>query len=138
VLRTTARWAAGRPDIRAVAVVGSWARGEATETSDLDVIVITDEVDEYVGADTWVLDATGQRGRTVRSRPWGVLSEQRVLLASSFEVEFGFARASWADSSPPDAGTLDVVRKGLSILYDPDGLLAVLAGVAGVPARHWR
>jgi uncharacterized protein len=37
------RWALDRPDVRAVGMVGSWARGDARPDSDVDLVVLADD-----------------------------------------------------------------------------------------------
>ena len=123
VLAAIGAWAPRRDDIRAVALVGSWARGAATETSDVDVVVLTDQLATYVDRDDWVADALGGRAAMVRTAEWGVLTERRARTSSGLEVEFGFAPCAWAAVDPVDPGTAGVVREGCVPLFDPDGLL---------------
>jgi uncharacterized protein len=126
VLAAVTAWARRRGDIRAVALVGSWARGEQTAASDVDVVVLTDDPSIYVIGEDWATDALGADATVVRTRAWGVLTERRVLLPSALEVEFGFAPSSWAAVDPVDPGTAAVVRHGCRLLFDPDGLLGRL------------
>ncbi len=137
VLASTVTWAKGRPDIRAAGLVGSWARDQATMGSDVDIAVLTDDVDAYVTGTAWVEDVAGPRAHLVGTRQWGLLTERRVmLLPSGFEVEYGFAPPSWADTAPLDEGTAGVVTDGMRILYDPEGLLGRLTAVVaqGAPS----
>ena len=63
----------------------------------------------------------------VRRAEWGDLTERRIRLPSGLEVEFGFVEPTWADTDPADAGTAEVIADGgLSVAYDPDGLLSRL------------
>jgi predicted nucleotidyltransferase len=120
-------WAESRPDIRAVAIVGSWARDEPRMESDLDVVVLTDGKSDYVDSDDWIEAAVTEAAPVVRRMEWGPwLTERRVRLDSGLEVEFGFAPLSWASTDPVDPGTSDVVRDGCIALYDPDGIVAEL------------
>jgi uncharacterized protein len=123
VLGAVSVWAAHRGEIRAVALVGSWARGTATAASDVDVVVLTDDVGAYVNSDDWVVDVLGPSAAIVRTGEWGVLTERRVRLSSGLEVEFGFAPCSWAAVEPVDPGTAGVVRDGCRPLFDPEGSL---------------
>jgi hypothetical protein len=54
------------------------------------------------------------------------MTERRFTLLSGLEVEVGTALPSWAATEPVDAGTSRVVTDGMSVLYDPQGLLARL------------
>jgi hypothetical protein len=45
VLASSLGWATAHPRVRGLALVGSWARGEATMASDIDLVVLTDDVE---------------------------------------------------------------------------------------------
>ncbi|MGQ0745116.1 MAG: aminoglycoside 6-adenylyltransferase [Acidimicrobiales bacterium] len=130
--RSIAAWAVSRPDVRAVAVVGSWARQVASTDSDLDVVVLTDRAAHYLDVDDWIESAVGEPAIVTRRMAWGpLLSERRVLLRSGLEVEFGFAPLSWASTRPVDPGTAVVVRDALWPLVDLDGVLDSLRMAVG-------
>jgi uncharacterized protein len=121
--------AEARDDVRAVALVGSHARGVARPDSDVDVVVLTTDPDMYVDDCDWIKALPG--ASLLSTRRWGALTERRLVLAGGTEVDFGVARPSWASTLPVDAGTAHVVRDGLVAIHDPDGLLAhVLAAVS--------
>jgi predicted nucleotidyltransferase len=42
-------WAAEHADIQAVALVGSYARGKPTPSSDVDLVLLVDEPRNYLG-----------------------------------------------------------------------------------------
>jgi predicted nucleotidyltransferase len=123
VLEATHRWAVAQPDIRALALVGSWARNEARMSSDIDLVLLTENVQHYVARTEWIQAATSEEGSIVRSKAWGPMRERRVELASGLLVEYGFASPSWASVDPLDPGTASVVADGCRVLYDPDGML---------------
>ncbi len=76
-------WSDRQPDIKGVAVVGSWARGDATMGSDIDVVILTTVRDDYVAFDHWVRAAVGVAAEVVRTVAWGrLLMERRVRLDS--------------------------------------------------------
>jgi hypothetical protein len=64
--------------------------------------------------------------KLVKTRRWGPMTERRFALSSGLEVEIGVASPSWATNEPVDAGTRRVVTDGMSIVYDPQELLAKL------------
>jgi predicted nucleotidyltransferase len=133
VVHRVAAWARQQRDIVGVAVVGSWASGQAHMDSDVDLVVLTDEKERYIADIRWVSDAAGEAAQLQRTEDWGPLTERRVVLRSGLVVEFGFVRPSWASVDPVDPGTARVVDDGWSPLVDPEGTLARLGGaVAGV------
>ena len=117
-------WARGRPEVVAVGLVGSWARGEARMDSDLDIALLAENREPFLRDDAWV-HALGGTG-LVRTRRWGPVTERRFALCSGLEVELGVAPAYWASTDPVDEGTRRVVADGAAVVYDPEGLLARL------------
>ena len=124
VLQHLTHWARQRSDVRALALVGSWARGSAHDGSDVDVVLLTDSPEHYIAGDDWLPDVGGVR--LVRTLGWGAVTERRFALPSGLEVELGVGTAQWASVEPLDAGTQMVVADGMRVLHDPDGLLAQL------------
>ena len=122
---TIVSWAEREPAIIAVAIVGSWARGEPRMDSDADVVVLTEDP-RFVADESWIVDLFDGDAGLVRTVDWGALTERRVRLSSGVEIEFGFARPSWADVEPLDPGTREVVSDGCEAWYDPAGLVATL------------
>ena len=117
------QWAEIRSDIRAVALVGSYARGTAHPESDIDLVVLTTDPAAYVDESEWIDDLDGS---LVVTRSWGPITERRITYPGGLELEFGFGHPSWASTDPLDAGTRGVVTDGMRIVYDPDGILGVL------------
>lgn len=121
-------WAESRTDILAIAVVGSWARGNQLQDSDIDLVVLTPDKATFASVDDWIEAAVGQQVPVVRRAEWGVLTERRLRLPSDIEIEFGFVEPSWARVGPIDPGTAEVVKDGgLLPVYDPEGLFERLA-----------
>lgn len=117
-------WARRRADVRALALVGSWAYGAPRDDSDVDVVLLTDVPESFVARDDWLAEVGGVR--LVRTLDWGGVTERRFALPSGLEVEFGIGRPPWASADPLDEGTRRVVSDGIRVLHDPDGLLALL------------
>jgi hypothetical protein len=126
LLNRVKAWVTDQPDIRAVGLAGSWARGEARMSSDVDLVVLTDDSDRYIKKSAWIELATGQHGQIIRTQSWGPLIERRVKEPSGFLIEFGFAPTSWASIDPLDPENARIVAEGFKVLYDPDGMLAEL------------
>jgi predicted nucleotidyltransferase len=53
-LNEFSQWASEQSHIQGVALVGSHARGTATETSDVDLVVPTDQPRMYLQDRTWI------------------------------------------------------------------------------------
>ena len=127
VVAAVTRWAESQADIVAVGVVGSWARGDQHDDSDVDFVVLTPHKTAYTDGDDWIETALGRAIPVVRRAEWGVFTERRLKLLSGFEVEFGFVEPSWARTDPVDPGTAEVVIDGGVLpVYDPEALLAQL------------
>ena len=133
VLRDATVWASARRDVAGVALVGSWARGTASDESDVDLVLLTDDPTGYTHREDWVAELFPS-AQLMRTGDWGAIVERRLLLPSGLEVEVGVGSPSWAAVEPLDEGTRRVVRDGLRVLYDPRELLADLAAaVAASP-----
>lgn len=118
-------WAEGRADVRAVALVGSWARGEAGPGSDVDLVVLTTDPNAYAGGKDWL--GVFEDARVEGTEDWGALTSRRLVYPSGLEVEVGVGEPSWAATDPLDPGTAGLLDKGMRPVYDPDGLLDELA-----------
>lgn len=94
--------------------------GTATLESDVDLVVIVEDVHELLDDDSWL--ATFGKVATTSNEDWGMLQSRRVHYADGLEVEFGLTTSEWA-AVPLDPGTRQVVADGFEIVYDPDGLL---------------
>lgn len=114
-------WASSQPDIEAVALIGSHARGTAAEDSDVDLLILTPDVDRYLLDRSWV-SLFGEVAEC-REEDYGRVTSLRAFYGRGIEAEYGFAAPDWA-SAPIDVGTLRVVRDGMEVLYDPRGILA--------------
>lgn len=131
VVSSVTEWAESQADIFAVGVVGSWARGNQHSDSDVDLVVLTPDNAAYTSTDGWIKAAIGIPAPVVRRKEWRALTERRLRLASGLEIEFGFVEPSWARIDPIDPGTAEVVIDGgLLPVYDPEGLLGLLAATA--------
>lgn len=119
VVQRVTRWAAARPDIAGLLLVGSYARNAARPGSDVDLVVLMPRPDPSC------VDSL-QLGPLIRTETWGPIQERRFRTPSGLEVEFGIGPLSWAATDPVDLGTFRVVTDGARILYDPTGLLTRL------------
>ncbi len=123
LIERVAAWARARDDVTGVALVGSYARGEARPDSDVDLVILSADPAAYLADPAWLAEfgaaAPPQR------EDWGAVQALRVYYADGPEVEFGLTSVAWAEI-PLDPGTARVAAAGLRILYDPTGALAAL------------
>jgi predicted nucleotidyltransferase len=115
------RWSTKRKDIRAVALVGSYARLAANESSDVDLVIIVEEPGEYLNNTEW----TRVFGMVITKKieAYGKLTSLRVWYESGLEIEYGFTTREWA-KVPLDEGTKQVVEGGLRVLFEKEVLLS--------------
>jgi predicted nucleotidyltransferase len=76
ILRVVLAWATAQPKIRAVALVGSHARGTAGPASDIDLVLLTTPPDSFRADTTW-----GRPNRLVQTLN-GVISDGAEVLES--------------------------------------------------------
>ena len=130
ITAAVANWAIERDDIRAMALSGSWARGNPRSASDLDLLLLSDRVRDYVHCRTWLTEIAfqnaGFRLRSSESAIYGAVWSEHVHLLPVAEVELTFATCPWARTDPIDGGTRVVVKDAFQIVFDRDGTLAKL------------
>ena len=120
-------WAQPIDDIRLILLLGSQARADdpADAFSDVDVVLVSRDHSRYLDDAGWLAEI-GTPILTFReATATGGELERRVLFSSSLDVDFsviGLATASgWtADCLPGDV--LPVLRRGMRIILDKDGL----------------
>ena len=114
-------WAHGQPDVEAVALVGSWARGTARPDSDFDLVIVVADPGVFLGDEAWL-----RRFGTpspIADEDWGLVQSRRVIYANGLEVEFGLTTRAWLATDPVDAGSAQVVADGARVLLDRTGAL---------------
>lgn len=126
LLETITDWAKTRKDVRGLALVGSHARNQATADSDLDLLVLAENPEDFRDMDSlsgidW--SRTGVHPARYTDEVYGVVWSRRVWLDPEHELDVAFAPVSWANRSPLDIGTYQVIADGFRVLYDPDGSL---------------
>lgn len=121
LLEAIAVWAATEPELLAVGLVGSHARGAARPDSDVDLVVIAREPRRYLDDTTWA--ARFGAVERLALEDYGRLVSARVWYAGGLEVEYGITDASWA-AAPLDPGTARVLGDGLRVLWEREPLLS--------------
>jgi hypothetical protein len=128
IVATLRRWVNAQAPLRALAIVGSRARGDARPDSDLDVLVFTNDM-TWASSVEWLRDPklglTEQTITSAQREVHGIARSWRMLLGAA-EVDLTFADTSWANTSPIDCGTWRVLSDGIKVLVDKDGLLMAL------------
>lgn len=122
-------WAQQRNDIRALALVGSHARGDAGPDSDVDLVLLCADPVRYLDDTEWVT-VFGEVTRSAQE-DWGRVRSVRVCYRGGPEAEFGVTGLDWA-ALPPDPGTREVLAGGHVILLDPDARLERVARASGL------
>ncbi|NJC98535.1 MAG: nucleotidyltransferase domain-containing protein, partial [Anaerolineae bacterium] len=82
------RWSRRRKDIRAAALIGSYARESPTESSDVDLVIIAEDPQAYITDAEW----TRVFGRVITQKveEYGKLTSLRVWYECGLEIEYGF------------------------------------------------
>ena len=115
------RWSRKRKDIRAVALVGSYAREAAKESSDVDLVIIAEEPQAYITNTKWI--RVFGRGIAQKVEDYGKLTSLRVWYESGLEIEYGFTTREWI-KTPLDRGTKRVISDGMRVLFEKEVLLS--------------
>jgi predicted nucleotidyltransferase len=115
------RWSRRRRDIRAVALVGSYARMQANPSSDVDLVIIANDPQKYLTHTEWLRDFGIVITQKVED--YGKLTSLRVWYESGLEVEYGFTTREWV-KPPLDKGTKRVIEDGMRVLFEKETLLS--------------
>jgi predicted nucleotidyltransferase len=114
-------WASRQTDIQGIALVGSYARGEARDDSDIDLVILTELPQKYLDEVQWPKRFGVIEKR--QSEDYGKLSSLRIWYQNGPEVEYGITRPDWA-AIPLDAGTREVISGGMIVLFERGELLS--------------
>ncbi len=114
-------WASAQRDVQGIALVGSYARGAARDDSDIDLVILTDQLPKYVEDIQWT-EIFGVVDKH-QTEDYGKLTSLRVWYQNGVEVEYGITTPDWA-ATPLDAGTQEVIRGGLTVLFERGNLLS--------------
>lgn len=120
-LEEIANWASAQSDIQALALVGSYARGAAKETSDVDLVLITANPRRYLEDTGWIEQFGSVERR--QTEDYGALTSLRVWYTDRREIEYGIADEKWA-SIPLDEGSRRVISDGMKVLFEREQLLS--------------
>jgi len=108
-------WASDQPDVQAIALVGSYARGAARDDSDIDLVILTDQPRKYLDDLTWAKRFGAVEKQ--QTEDYGKLTSLRIWYQNGVEVEYGITTPDWA-ATPLDAGTREVMLGGMIVLFE--------------------
>ena len=120
-LQKVTEWATDRSDIQAVALVGSHARNEAAEDSDVALVIVATQPGVYLRNTAWVQRFGPIKRHDVED--YGRVTSLRVWYGDGLEVEYGLTDETWA-ALPIDEGTRDVISRGMRVLFERGGMLS--------------
>ena len=114
-------WVSTQSHIEAVALVGSYANGTASEESDIDLILLVQDPDKLIDDIKWVNQFGVVSNNQIEH--YGKVTSIRVWYSNGPEVEFGITYPTWA-SSPLDSGTQQVINNGMKVLFERKPILS--------------
>jgi uncharacterized protein len=123
LLEAATEWARARPDIAALALVGSYAREAARPGSDVDLVVITSDPARYLDDLSWTTGFGAVSHHQLED--YGKVISVRVWYADGLEVEYGITSEDWA-ALPLDEGTRAVISDGMKVLFERGDILSKL------------
>lgn len=130
IVGVVTQWSERKPDVLALGLAGSWARGDQRMDSDIDFILLVGDPISFKDDGQWLSEIDWMSiGLTIgdwKDEIWGAVWCRRVTATPFVEIEFNFAAVSWASISPIDEGTRRVVSDALRILTDKRGHLTQL------------
>ncbi len=120
-LEDVTNWASKQPDIQALALVGSYARDAAKETSDVDLVLIVADRSLYLQDTSWVQQFGSVKEQQIED--YSLLISVRVFYMDGLEVEYGITDERWS-AVPLDEGTRRVTADGMRVLFERGNILS--------------
>lgn len=114
-LSAITQWASEQVDVIALALVGSYARNAAKETSDVDIVLISTNPNYYLNTRDWFQQFGAVEKQQVED--YGLLTSIRVWYTEGLEVEYGITDERWA-ATPLDEGSRQVIADGMQVLFE--------------------
>jgi predicted nucleotidyltransferase len=122
-LNELVHWAASQPEVKAVGLVGSYAREAASPDSDIDIIILAEDPGEFIKNTDWLKSFGLIKKMLVED--YGRVTSLRAWYENGREVEFGLTTPAWA-GSPLEDGTERTIQKGMQVLFERELLLSPL------------
>ena len=122
LLQEFKKWSDYQNQIKGVAIVGSFARGDFHSKSDVDLVIIS------TNKEVTIQDILSEFKYDVVNRhqleQWGpFLTSLRIFYDNEIEVEYGVTTNVWV-KEPLDKGTKEVVSNGFKILLDKESVFS--------------
>jgi Streptomycin adenylyltransferase len=130
LLTEVSNWATRRSEIKAAALVGSWASHPAQMDAGIDVMFLTVSPSLFRQDHNWMNEISWSIVDT-KIQNWqdqdrGMVWSRHISLEDGTKVKFSFGFPFWASIDIVDFGTAQVINSGCQILYDPENLLSQL------------
>lgn len=113
-------WMSKQPEVVAALLIGSYARGEERNDSDVDFIIVVESVDDWLKNKNWV-KLFGQVV-SVTTEVFEEVQAVRVYYEDGLELEFGFVTRNWL-IKPYVPSTQEVFDKRVVVLTDKENLV---------------
>lgn len=117
MMKAMEEWAEKEPYIKALILVGSYARGTNKETSDIDLCIITTRKKGMVEKPDFIEIFGSVQKKQIEY--YGACTSVRVWYEEGQEVEFGIVEPSWI-SVPLEPGTRKVLNDGYIVFVDKE------------------
>ncbi|HLO11653.1 MAG TPA: nucleotidyltransferase domain-containing protein [Pseudoneobacillus sp.] len=114
-------WAEHQSQIKGVAIVGSFARGDFHCNSDVDFVIISTNKEAMIKL--ILSDFHYDAVHHFQLEEWGILTSLRIFYENGLEVEYGIVTNEWV-AEPLDEGTISVVDNGFLILLDKEPIFS--------------
>lgn len=115
------RWATKRKDIRAAALVGSYAREELDKDADVDLVIITETPQKYMTDTEWT--RVFGKAITKKVEKYEKITSLRIWYESGLEIEFGFTTREWIQTMTNEE-LKQTKTDGLRVLFEKEKLLS--------------
>lgn len=114
------KWIQNEERISLALVIGSYARNEQRDDSDIDYILMTDDIDDFVENTNW----TKLFGAvvSVNQELYEEVTALRIYYREDIELEFGFVSADWLDK-PLKEATQEAINGGYRLIKDDQNRL---------------
>ncbi|MFJ5762546.1 nucleotidyltransferase domain-containing protein [Neobacillus sp. NPDC093182] len=112
-------WSEQETNIKGVAVVGSFARGDFHSNSDVDLTIISTNKDLTLESIKNDFNFGNIESSTLEE--WGILTSLRIFYNNGLEVEYGVVTDQWV-KEPLDEGTKNVVKNGFKVVTEKEDI----------------